>query len=174
MIFPKNKKTPSSKEDEVLSRGTTSIRLKYAIFTALSVATALHLKVSLKPLWTSHCAYILIRCFNIPRCNRRSCQALSVPPAMLFTSVTKNSSSLPLQSHIPSAFPHSLAANPASMLRNHTGFKNLSVKFPQMYSLFLSVFLFCISKISTEAGESQVLSPAFCFPCKALISSLQT
>lgn len=162
MIFPKNKKP------HLLTKRRRGIipwyhfySLKIRHFHCIKCCHCLHLQVSLKPLWTSHCAYILIRRFNIPRCNRRSCQVLSVPPATLFISVTKNSSSLPLQSHVPSAFPHSLAANPASMLRNHTGFKNLSVEFPQMYSLFLSVFLFCISKISTEAGESQVLSPAF-------------
>ena len=46
---------------------------------------------------------------------------------------------LPLQSHLPSAFPNFLSASAAIPIFVHTAYGNLSVRFQPMYSLFQRV-----------------------------------
>lgn len=115
---PKQQKSPAfHKEDETLSRGTTSIYPHKPMRT--SCRYLLPKNISESPL--CYTALSVFRLFflhsNILRCNRRSCQSLSACQPVFPPAHAKSSSSLPLQSHLPSVFPHFLSANHSMAMR---------------------------------------------------------
>lgn len=126
VIFPRTctadhsqttKKPRLPKEDETLSRGTTSIYPHKPVRT--SCRYLLPKNISESPL--CYTALSVFRLFflhsNILRCNRRSCQSLSACQPVFPPAHAKSSSSLPLQSHLPSVFPHFLSANHSIAMR---------------------------------------------------------
>lgn len=112
-ILPKNKKSPAfhQKEDETLSRGTTSIHPYKTCTDLLSISPANKVPRKGSSVATIP-AFLLFFHSPISSAITGGPVRTYLPAAnRIFRLMHKSSSSLPLQSHLPSVFPHFLSAN---------------------------------------------------------------